>query len=122
VLDADLAGAFDPIGHDHLMSMLGAFPARGKIRQWLKAGVVENGRLARTEQGTPQGGVISPVLLNIAVHGMETVVGVRYLASGSVRIDSPVAIRYADDFARHEAPCDRMEVKGLHRRLVAAGW
>jgi RNA-directed DNA polymerase len=56
VLDADLAGAFDRIGHDHLMLMLGSFPARGMIRQWLKAGVVENGRLSRTEEGTPQGG------------------------------------------------------------------
>jgi RNA-directed DNA polymerase len=50
VLDADLAGAFDRIGHDHLMSMLGSFPARGMIRQWLKAGVVEQGRLHRTEE------------------------------------------------------------------------
>ena len=71
------------------------------IRQWLRAGVVENGRLTRTEEGTPQGGVISPVLLNIALHGMETVVGVRYRASGSVRVDSPVTIRYADDFVVH---------------------
>jgi RNA-directed DNA polymerase len=62
VLDADLAGAFDRIGHDHLMQMLGSFPARGMIRQWLKAGVVENGRLSRTEEGTPQGGVASPLL------------------------------------------------------------
>jgi RNA-directed DNA polymerase len=45
VLDADLAGAFDRIGHNHLISMIGSFPARGMIRQWLKAGVVENGRL-----------------------------------------------------------------------------
>jgi RNA-directed DNA polymerase len=60
VLDADLAGAFDRIGHHHLISMLGTFPARGMVRAWLKAGVVENGRLSRTEEGTPQGGVISP--------------------------------------------------------------
>ena len=50
VLDADLAGAFDRIGHDHLMTMLGTFPARGMVRAWLKAGVVENGRLFRTEE------------------------------------------------------------------------
>ena len=50
------------------------------IRQWLKAGVVENGRLSRTEEGTPQGGVVSPLLLNIALHGMETAAGVRYCA------------------------------------------
>ena len=78
VLDADLAGAFDRIGHDHLMSMIGTFPARGMVRAWLKAGVVENGRLSRTEEGTPQGGVISPLLLNIALHGMETAAGAQY--------------------------------------------
>ena len=58
VLDADLAGAFDRIAHDHILTMLGTFPARGMIRQWLKAGVVEQGRLHRTEEGTPQGGVM----------------------------------------------------------------
>jgi len=57
VLDADLAGAFDRIGHHHLMCMLGTFPARGMIHAWLKAGVVEHGRLTRTEEGTPQGGL-----------------------------------------------------------------
>jgi RNA-directed DNA polymerase len=98
VLDADLAGAFDRIGHDHLMSTLGTFPARGMIRAWLKAGVVENGRLVRTEEGTPQGGVISPVLLNIALHGMETVAGARYKADGHAKKGSPVLIRYADLF------------------------
>jgi RNA-directed DNA polymerase len=56
VLDADLAGAFDRIGHDHILAMIGTFPARGMVRAWLKAGVVENGRLSRTEEGTPQGG------------------------------------------------------------------
>ena len=55
VLDADLAGAFDRIAHDHILAMLGTFPARGMVAQWLKAGVVEQGRLHRTEEGTPQG-------------------------------------------------------------------
>jgi len=59
VLDADLAGAFDRIVHDHILTMLGTFPARGMVWQWLKAGVVENGRLHQTEEGTPQGGVVS---------------------------------------------------------------
>jgi RNA-directed DNA polymerase len=67
------------------------------IRQWLRAGVVENGRLHRTEEGTPQGSVVSPVLLNIALHGMEQAAGVRYLSEGWIRVDSPVLIRYADD-------------------------
>ncbi|MBV9197591.1 MAG: reverse transcriptase N-terminal domain-containing protein [Solirubrobacterales bacterium] len=96
VLDADLAGAFDRIAHDHIQSMLGTFPARGMVAQWLKAGVVEQGRLRRTEDGVPQGGVVSPVLLNIALHGMEMAAGVRYLSSGSIRVDSPALIRYAD--------------------------
>jgi RNA-directed DNA polymerase len=53
VLDAELAGAFDQIAHDHLLVQLGTFPARGMVKQWLKAGVVEHGRLSRTEEGTP---------------------------------------------------------------------
>lgn len=76
-LDADLAGAFDRIAHDHILTMLGTFPARGMVAQWLKAGVVEQGRLHRTKEGTPQGGVVSPLLLNVALHGMEKVAGAR---------------------------------------------
>jgi RNA-directed DNA polymerase len=52
VLDADLAAAFDRIDHLHLLSQLGSFPARGQVGRWLKAGVVEKGRLAPTEEGT----------------------------------------------------------------------
>lgn len=55
VLDADLTAAFDRIDHDRLMAALGTFPARGLVRQWLKAGVVDRGRFAPTEEGTPQG-------------------------------------------------------------------
>jgi RNA-directed DNA polymerase len=101
VLDADLAAAFDRIAHDHLLAMLGTFPARGMVKQWLRAGVVENGRFAPTEEGTPQGGAISPVLLNVALHGMEEAAGVRYKTVGKdavlTRRDSPVLVRYADD-------------------------
>ena len=102
VLDADLAGAFDRIAHDHILTMLGTFPAREMIRQWLKAGVIEQGRLHRTEEGTPQGGVASPVLLNVALHGMEKAAGVRNhttgRAAGWAVAGTPVLIRYADDF------------------------
>lgn len=97
-LDADLAGAFDRIAHDHILTMLGTFPARGMIRQWLKAGVVEQGRLHRTEEGTPQGGVASPVLLNVALHGMEKVAGARYTTgkqAGRIMSGCPVLIRYS---------------------------
>src|SRR3954447_1072575 len=101
-LDADLAAAFDRIDHSRLLEALGSFPARDMIRDWLKAGVFETGKgLAPTDEGTPQGGVISPVLLNVASHGLEEAAGVRYLTSGSqagqTRTASPVVIRYADD-------------------------
>src|SRR6266542_4088001 len=60
VLDADLAAAFDRIDQSFLLGQLGTFPARGLIADWLKAGVIENGRFAPTEEGTPQGGVMTP--------------------------------------------------------------
>ncbi|MGH9205358.1 MAG: reverse transcriptase N-terminal domain-containing protein, partial [Acidimicrobiales bacterium] len=64
ILDADLAAAFDRIDHSRLLAALGTFPAREQVEQWLKAGVVEQGRFTPTEEGTPQGGVVSPLLLN----------------------------------------------------------
>src|SRR6266566_1875019 len=101
-LDADLAAAFDKIDHDHLLAALGSFPARDMIRDWLKAGVFEAGKgFAPTGEGTPQGGVISPCLLNVALHGLEEAAGVRYRTSGThageAMPGSPVAVRYADD-------------------------
>ena len=124
MLDADLAAAFDQIAHDQLLTMLGTFPARGMVRQWLKAGVVENGRLSRTEEGTPQGGVVSPVLLNIALHGMEQAAGVRYQTTGSNAVwtvtDSPVLIRYADDLVALCHSRDKaLEVKARLARWLA---
>jgi RNA-directed DNA polymerase len=111
VLDADLAAAFDKIAHDHILAMLGTFPATGMIRAWLKAGVVEHGRLHRTEEGTPQGGVVSPVLLNVALHGMEKAAGVRYhttgRAAGWAVAGTPVLIRYADDCVSRTLKEDR---------------
>nr|WP_211472621.1 reverse transcriptase domain-containing protein [Actinocrinis puniceicyclus] len=101
ILDADLAAAFDRIDHDRLMSSLGLFPARGLIEQWLKAGVVDRGHLAPTEEGTPQGGVISPALMNVALHGMEEAAGVRYQRTGArageLEAGAPTLVRYADD-------------------------
>jgi RNA-directed DNA polymerase len=61
-LDADLAAAFDRIDHAHLLGQFGRFPARELVAAWLKAGVIDHGHLAPTERGSPQGGVISPVL------------------------------------------------------------
>jgi len=104
ILDADLSAAFDRIDHDHLLAMLGSFPGRDMIRGWLTAGVFETGHgFAPTEEGTPQGGVISPLLLNVALHGLEEAAGTRYRTTGTragkTVPGTPVLVRYADDFA-----------------------
>jgi RNA-directed DNA polymerase len=120
-LDADLAAAFDRIDHDHLLGQLGGFPARGLVAAWLKAGVIDRGHLAPTERGSPQGGVISPVLMNVALHGMEQAAGVRYITTGSnagtARPGSPVLIRYADDVL---ALCHSCEQAGQVKARLAA--
>ncbi|WP_232520056.1 group II intron reverse transcriptase/maturase [Actinosynnema pretiosum] len=101
ILDADLAAAFDRVDHEHLLARLGNLPGRGLVRQWLKAGAVDRGRFVPTGEGTPQGGVISPLLLNIALHGMEAAAGVRYRnlsgRIGYTEPGSPILVRYADD-------------------------
>jgi RNA-directed DNA polymerase len=101
ILDADLAAAFDRIDHSRLLDTLGDFPARKMIAGWLKAGVFEPDKgFTPTEEGTPQGGVISPLLLNVALHGLEQAAGVRYHTgrkAGESVPGSPVVIRYADD-------------------------
>jgi RNA-directed DNA polymerase len=74
-----------------------------------------------TGEGTPQGGIISPVLLNVALHGLEEAAGVRYRGSGDAAYackDSPVLVRYADDFV---ACCfTEQQASGVRERL--AGW
>jgi RNA-directed DNA polymerase len=77
VLDADIEGAFNHIGHAALVQAIGNFPARELIKQWLKAGYVEDEMLHPTETGVPQGGVVSPLLLNVALHAMEQAPGSR---------------------------------------------
>jgi RNA-directed DNA polymerase len=102
ILDADLAAAFDRIDHHRLLEALGAFPARELVGHWLKAGVIENGTFSPTAEGTPQGGVISPLLLNVALHGLEEAAGVRYQTGNRATQavpGTPILVRYADDFA-----------------------
>ncbi len=122
ILDADVSAAFDRIDHDGLLGQLGGFPARGLIRAWLKAGVVDQGWFTPTEEGTPQGGVISPVLLNVALHGLEEAAGVRYHRLGSDAAQTvsgtPVLVRYADDLL---AMChSRGQAEQVKAQL--AGW
>jgi RNA-directed DNA polymerase len=121
ILDADLKAAFDHINHDFILAAIGSFPGREMIRTWLKSGVVEKGRYSPTEEGTPQGGGVSPLLLNITLHGMEEAAGVRYHTSkghsGWVRPGSPVLVRYADD---QLAFCvSKEQAEQVKQRLVA---
>jgi RNA-directed DNA polymerase len=103
VLDADISGCFDNIDHKPLLAKLPVFTTT--LRQWLKAGVVEIGFLSPTDTGTPQGGVISPLLANVALDGMERLFDAEY-ADGRPKspafrkgINKGIAVmRYADDF------------------------
>jgi RNA-directed DNA polymerase len=97
VVDADVKGAFDNISHDFILRAIGDCPGRALIEQWLKAGVMEDGAFHATTLGTPQGGVISPLLLNIALHGMEQALGVKHNARGEL-VGKHAVVRYADDF------------------------
>jgi RNA-directed DNA polymerase len=97
VLDADIRGAFDYISHEYLLETIGPVPGKELIKQWLKAGYVEHGTFHATEHGTPQGGVISPLLANIALHGMEEAIGVKHTAEGHIK-GTRAVVRYADDF------------------------
>lgn len=91
VLDADIQGCFDNISHDWMSANI---PLDSVIvRRWLKAGFVEKGRLFPTRAGTPQGGVISPVLANLVLDGLEA--GLKDLLPRRAKLN---VIRYADDF------------------------
>ena len=104
VLDADIAKCFDKINHKKLLDKLNTFPIlRRQIRAWLRADICDFIKHERTpnKEGTPQGGVISPLLANIALHGMEERIK-EYAATwkGKKRDNknSLSLIRYADDF------------------------
>src|SRR5713101_4137828 len=75
VLDADIASCFDKINQAALLDKINTSPHFARpIKEWLKAGVVDSGIFMPTDEGTPQGGVLSPLLANIALHGLEAVV------------------------------------------------
>jgi RNA-directed DNA polymerase len=98
IVDADIKGAFDNIAHDAILQAIKYFPARGLVRQWLKAGYVDEEVYHDTPAGTPQGGVISPLLANIALHGMEKALGIQRNKHGWTQYAKRAVVRYADDF------------------------
>jgi RNA-directed DNA polymerase len=106
VLDADISKCFDNINHQKLLEKLNTYPSMRRLtREWLKAGYVDGNQLFPTKAGTPQGGIISPLLANIALHGMEEVIK-EYANTlptrrnwGKKQNRSALSlIRYADDF------------------------
>ncbi len=105
VLDADIAKCFDQINHTALLAKLQTFPKlRRVIKAWLKAGIMDGRELFPSPAGVPQGGVISPLLANVALHGLETAVAERFRRrerTGVYRV--PRLIRYADDFVALDA-------------------
>ena len=95
VFDADIKGCFDNIDHQALLEKIHTYPAiRKLIKAWLKAGVLEGQEFLETEKGAPQGSVISPLLANIALHGIEEIAKKGYKAGE----EKPILVRYADDF------------------------
>jgi RNA-directed DNA polymerase len=98
VLEGDIKGCFDNIDHDWLIANIPLDKAM--LRKWLKAGYMESGRYNSTEAGTPQGGIISPTLANMALDGLEKVLESHFgeknsKASYKHKVNY---VRYADDF------------------------
>ena len=102
VLDADISKCFDRINHAKLLEKANTFPkARKQIRAWLKAGILDNKKTLFPKEGTPQGGTISPLLANIALHGMEIRIKEYAATWKGQKIKNQKSlslIRYADDF------------------------
>ncbi|NEO82450.1 group II intron reverse transcriptase/maturase [Moorena sp. SIO4G3] len=102
VLDADISKCFDKINHQKLLEKLNTYPSMKRlIKYWLKAGVIDKGRFSETKEGTPQGGIISPLLANIALHGMEEhIKSYAETLKGSKKANRQALtlVRYADDF------------------------
>ena len=110
VFEGDFKGCFDNLNHEFIYEQISQFPEKEVILRWLKAGVVDNGVFKETKEGTPQGGIVSPLLANIALHGMENELGIRYdyrkpsekYPIGNYTINTYNCdismVRYADDF------------------------
>ena len=110
VLEADIEGCFDHINHDWLVNHV--HMDKGTLAKWLKAGVVYKGQLTSTEAGTPQGGIISPTLANVALNGLETGLAEHLgaqLGKSKVPKLRVSVVRYADDFVITGASKDLLE-------------
>ena len=104
VFEGDFKACFDTLNHGWILKQIEGFPEADIIARWLKAGFVGNNVFEVTEEGTPQGGIISPLLANIALHGMEKALGIKYTPCKRTRgityenHTKYILCRYADDF------------------------
>jgi RNA-directed DNA polymerase len=97
VLEGDIRACFDQIDHEWLISR--APMDKEILRKWLKCGYVESSVFYDTEEGTPQGGIISPVLANLALDGMEGMLAEKFTKHSRMASQNKVnMVRYADDF------------------------
>lgn len=102
VLDADISKCFDEINHDYLLEKCNTYPElRKQLRAWLKAGILDGKEFTFPAMGTPQSGIISPLLCNIALHGLRESLDDYINTLGGHRPNNRQAltfVRYADDF------------------------
>jgi len=100
ILEGDIKSCFDTISHDGLLTHIPM--DKTILSTWLKAGYMDKSALYATEDGTPQGGIISPVLANMALDGLERILRKKYPHSGRRALQGKKKqgnlIRYADDF------------------------
>src|SRR5690554_4597672 len=98
VMEGDIKGCFDNISHDWLLANIPL--DKQVLRKWLKAGYMESNRLNPTDAGTPQGGIISPVLANLALDGLEGVLEEHFGKKNTKKSYKTKInyVRYADDF------------------------
>jgi RNA-directed DNA polymerase len=96
VLEGDIKSCFDKISHDWLLAHIPI--EKGILRKWLKAGYMEKNVLHPTEEGTPQGGIISPAIANMALDGLSQHLLERFPRSKQGNSPKVNMARYADDF------------------------
>ena len=100
ILEGDIKGCFDHISHSWLMKNIPM--DKEMLEKWLKCGFVETRKIFPTEEGTPQGGTISPVLMNMTLDGLERILKERFpmrrTVAGKTIYDQINFVRYADDF------------------------
>jgi RNA-directed DNA polymerase len=97
ILEGDIKSCFDQISHEWLLTHIPM--DKTILKKWLKAGYMENRRLYPTEEGTPQGGICSPVIANMALDGLEQLLASHFPKRGKTGTQAKVNfVRYADDF------------------------